>query len=95
MILHAREKKHQIQVLLDTGCSVALLNQQTVEKLGIRKKAHRQPHSIENYTGQSVKGAGQFYTNPCSSNTENITPKGNSKSHQWNQESTPSSLLTG
>jgi len=64
MILHAREKKHQIQVLLDTGCSVALLNHQTVEKLGIRKKAHRQPHSIENYTGQSVKGAGQFYTEP-------------------------------
>jgi len=41
MILHMGEKKHQIQVLLDTGCSVALLNQQTVEKLGIKKKAHR------------------------------------------------------
>jgi len=58
------EKKHQIWVLLDTGCSVALLNQQIVEKLGIKKKVHRQPHSIENYTGESVKGAGQFYTEP-------------------------------
>jgi len=64
MLLHVREKEHQIWVLLDTGCSVALLNQQTVEKLGIKKKAHQQPHSIENYTGESVKGAGQFYTEP-------------------------------
>jgi len=57
-------KKHQIRVLLDTGCSVALLNQQTVETLGIKKKAHRQPRSIENYTGESIKGVGQFYTEP-------------------------------
>jgi len=64
MLLHVREKEHQIWVLLNTGCSVALLNQQTVEKLGIKKKAHQQPHSIENYTGESVKGAGQFYTEP-------------------------------
>jgi len=64
MILHIREKKHQIQVLLDTGCSVALLNQQTVKKLGIKRKAHQQPHNIENYTEESVKGAGQFYTEP-------------------------------
>jgi len=64
MLLHMGEKKHQIWVLLDTGCSIALLNQQTVEKLGVKKKAHRQPHSIENYTGESVKGAGQFYTEP-------------------------------
>jgi len=63
-ILHVKEKGHQIRVLLDTGCSVALLNQQTVEKLGIKKKAHQQPHSIENYTGEKVKGAGQFYTEP-------------------------------
>jgi len=64
MILHVREKEHQIQVLLDTGYSVALLNQQTVERLGIKKKAHQQPHSIENYTGESVKGAGQYYMEP-------------------------------
>jgi len=35
-----------------------------VEKLRIKKKAHQQPHSIENYTGESVKGAGQFYMEP-------------------------------
>ena len=63
MILHVGKKEHPIRVLLDTGCSVALLNQQTVEKLGIKKKADQQPHSIEN-TGESIKGAGQFYTEP-------------------------------
>ena len=35
-----------------------------MEKLGIKKKAHQQPDSIENYTGESGKGAGQFYTEP-------------------------------
>ena len=64
MMLHVRWKGHQIRVLLDTGCSIALLNQQIVEKLGIEKKAHQQPHSIENYTGERVKGAGQFYMEP-------------------------------
>jgi len=64
MILHVREKGHQIWVLLDTSCCVALLNQQTGEKLGTKKKAHQQPHSIENYTGERVKGAGQFHTEP-------------------------------
>jgi len=64
MLLHLDGKKHQVQVLLDTGCSVALLNNQTVEKLGITKKEHRRAHTIENYTGERVKGAGQFYTEP-------------------------------
>jgi len=64
MILHQGEEKHQIQVLLDTGCSIALLNSRTVEKLGIKKKEYRQTHSIKNYTGESVKGAGQFYMEP-------------------------------
>jgi len=64
MLLHLDEKKHQIRVLLDTGCSIALLNSQTVEKLGITKKEHRRAHSIESYMGEKVPGAGQFYTEP-------------------------------
>jgi len=64
MLLHLDGKKHQIRVLLDTGCSIALLNSQTVEKLGITKKKHERTHSIESYTGESVQGAGQFYTEP-------------------------------
>jgi len=64
MLLHLDRKKHQIRVLLDTGCSIALLNSQTVEKLGIMKKEHRRAHNIESYTRESVQGAGQFYTEP-------------------------------
>ena len=64
MLLHLDRKKHQIRVLLDTGCSIALLNSQTVEKLDITKKEYRRAHSIESYTGESVQGAGQFYTEP-------------------------------
>jgi len=36
MVLHQSEKKHQIQTLLDTGCSIALINERTVEKLGLK-----------------------------------------------------------
>jgi len=64
MLLHLDGKKHQIRVLLDTGCSIALLNNQTVERLDIPKKKHKQAHIIESYTGESVQGAGQFYTKP-------------------------------
>jgi len=64
MLLHLDGRKHQIQVLLDTGCSVALLNNHTVEKLDITKKEHRRAHTIESYMGESVKGAGQYYTDP-------------------------------
>ena len=64
MILHLDGKKHQIRVLLDTGCSIALLNSQTMEWLGILKKKHKQAHSIESYTGESVQRAGQCYIEP-------------------------------
>ena len=64
MLLQLDGKKHQIRVLLDTGCSIALLNNQTVERLDIPKKKHKQAHIIESYTGESVQGAGQFYTKP-------------------------------
>jgi len=64
MMLHLGKKKVRIRALLDTGCSVALINKQTVERLGIEKRRHQQEQSIENYTGEKVEGAGQFYTKP-------------------------------
>jgi len=64
MVLHLGGKQHQIKVLLDTGCSVALLNKQTAEKLGVEKKKHKQARSVENFTGEEVKGATQYYTRP-------------------------------
>jgi len=64
MLLHLDGKKHQIRVLLATGCSIALLNSQTVERLGIPKKKRKRAHSTESYSAESVQGAAQCYTEP-------------------------------
>jgi len=64
MILHQENQKRRIKVLLDTGCLVALINQQTIDRWNIECERHTQVRSIENYTGEVVKGAGQFQTKP-------------------------------
>jgi len=64
MLLHQGQKTHQIQVLLDTGYSIALINERTIEKLRIEMQEHKQAYNIESYTRESVPGAGQFYTKP-------------------------------
>ena len=64
MVLHHNKERHRVKALLDTGCSIALINEKTAEKLGLERLKHRKPHSIENYTGEAVQGAGQFYTKP-------------------------------
>jgi len=33
-------------------------------RLGLERKKHQHVHSIENFTGETVKGAGQYYTKP-------------------------------
>jgi len=58
MILHQGEMKYRVRVLLDTGCSIVLLNEQMVEKLDIKKRTHKQPRAIESYTGEAVPRAG-------------------------------------
>jgi len=65
MVLHQDGARHAIRVLLDTGCSIALINEKTVERLGLKKKEHRQPRVIESFTGARVPGAGQYYTKAC------------------------------
>jgi len=62
MILHWENKEHTLRTLLDTGCSIAIINQQTVERLGITRKEHDHPIQVENFIGEIVKGAGQWYT---------------------------------
>jgi len=62
MVLHWNEGQHPVKALLDTGCSVTLINQQTIERLGIQTKTHKNPRTIENFIGEVVEGAGQSYT---------------------------------
>jgi len=64
MVLHHDQHRHQVKVLLDTGCSVALINQQTIKKLGIPKERYEKPRVIESFTGEIISGAGQFCTKP-------------------------------
>jgi len=64
MVLHQEGQERRIKVLLDTGCSVALINQQTIDRWNIECERHAQVRSIENYTGEIVKGASQFQTKP-------------------------------
>jgi len=64
MMVHQDGKTHQIRALLGTRRSVALINERTVEKRGIKTKRHQHPRGIENYTGEKVEGAGQYFTKP-------------------------------
>jgi len=43
MLLHWNERQHPVKALLDTGCSVTLINQRTIEQLGIQTKTHKNP----------------------------------------------------
>jgi len=64
MLLHQDDKQHTVTELLDTGCSIALINQQTMKRLGIHCIRHNCPIQVERYLGEIVKGAGQLYTKP-------------------------------
>ena len=64
LVLTVGTQDHRVRILLDTGCSIPLLNRKTVGKLGVELQKHDQPLPIENFTGQTVEGAGQYYTQP-------------------------------
>jgi len=64
MLLHVGQEKHRVQVLLDTGCSVPLVNKITARALQLPMLKHDLAIHIENYTGQNVEEAGIFYTKP-------------------------------
>jgi len=64
MLLHVEQGKHRVRVLLDTGCSVPLVNKETAQKLQIPMLKHDSAIRIQNYTGQHVEEAGIFYMKP-------------------------------
>ena len=64
MVLRIGKQRHQVQVLLDTGCSIPLINQGTAKRLRLPLLEHESAIRIENFAGQEVKGAGKYYTEP-------------------------------
>jgi len=64
MVLLLNGKKHQVKTLLNTGCSIPLINQRTIERLGIERKTYKNPRTIESFMGETVENAGQYYTKP-------------------------------
>jgi len=64
MVLTIGTQDYRVRILLDTGCSIPLLNWKTAGKLGVELEKHDPPLPIENFTGQTVEGAGQYYTKP-------------------------------
>jgi len=64
MVLTIGTQDYRVRILLDTGCSIPLLNRKTAGKLGVELEKHDPPLPIENFTGQTVEGAGQYYTKP-------------------------------
>jgi len=64
MLLSTDAQDHRVRILLDTGCSIPLLSQKTAEKLRITLRQHNPTIPIENFMGQTVEGAGQYYTEP-------------------------------
>ena len=64
MIIHLAGRKHPVRALLDTGCSVPLINEETTRKMGVECRKHSQVHTVEDYTGKKVSGASQYFTMP-------------------------------
>ena len=64
MKLHWGDNQEKVRVLLDTGCSIPVISQEWVRRNQITTLDHETAFSIESYTGQTVQGAGQYYTRP-------------------------------
>ena len=62
MVLHHGTKQHTVRALLDTGCSVPLINQKTAAKLQIPLQKRENKRLIENFEGKTVDNAGSHYT---------------------------------
>jgi hypothetical protein len=64
MKIHLPNAIRTVQVLLDTGCSIPLINQKTADKLGVQLTRHQRERIIENFEGKRVQSAGQYYSEP-------------------------------
>jgi len=58
------EHRHQVQVLLDSGCTTPLISTPLAERLKIPCLRRKEQVELRDFTGELVKGAGQLYTRP-------------------------------
>jgi len=87
MVLHLNGKIQQVKVLLDTGCSITLINKRTIEKYGIKKEKHRNPRPIENYVGERSKEQGNIIPTPSYYSTDDTTRRPVLRYRLWIQKS--------
>ena len=64
MILYFGEQEQTVRALLDTGSTVLLLSLSMVEKHHIPIAERENKRTIQDYAGQDVLGAGEFFTSP-------------------------------
>ena len=64
MIVHLGDKEEVLRILLDTGSTVPLLSRQFAQDKQIPVAERPSIRPIQDYAGQEVEGAGQFYTAP-------------------------------
>ena len=64
MILYFGKQEETVRALLDTGSTVALLSLGFVEKQQVPIAERPTKGTIQDYAGQEVSGAGEFFTSP-------------------------------
>ena len=64
MILYFGEQEQTVQALLDTSSTVLLLSLAMVERHQIPIAERETKRTIQDYAGQEVPGAGEFFTSP-------------------------------
>ena len=64
MIVHLGEKEEVLRILLDTGSTVPLLSRKIAQTKQIPVAEQPSIRPIQDYAGQEVEGAGQWYTAP-------------------------------
>jgi hypothetical protein len=63
-ILHISDRRHEIQVLLDSGSNIFLLNQKTARDLKIPYETRETPVPITAFDGKTSSTGGKYYTHP-------------------------------
>ena len=60
--IHIADKRHKIQVLLDSGSNIFLLNQQTARKIKVPYETRKIPLKITTFDGETSATGGKYYT---------------------------------